>query len=370
MCRSALLVFLLSLALTILASPSIRIERVPDSGIQPRLLNDPDGGVHLLYFQRVKTTTSGTRRRSAGELYYRKMKSDGQWSIAIQVSPTIQHNDAIGKAAFSIDEQKRIHVVWFTSNPLGYWYSRSDQNVSSFDVARNMVVENLIGVEAEASIATFQDRVTISWHAGDMRQESKRQVYSITSTDNGSSFGREIAVSAAALGACACCSLATKYQSNGNYLLAYRSAVDNTGRHMQLLVASDGPDNSQTITVSKWQLNTCPVSSNDMKGKWLVFETEGKIEKYNLSEGGKAMQLSDTDGERQKHPAIAVNDSNYYLISWGEGAGYFTGGKLKLALFDSNNKTHSTPDTGGFRIPYYSVAAVAATGNGNFIVLY
>ena len=120
--------------------------------------------------------------------------------------------------------------------------------------------------------------------------------------------------------------------------------------------------------LSEWKLNTCPVSSNAIKDNWLVFETRGRI--YKTSFSGSPIRVSSHDGERQKHPAIAINSSAQQLVTWGESPGYFNGGALKVAIFDSQNQIIETPDTTGMLIPDYSVAAAAALQGGNFLVLY
>jgi len=344
----------------ILASPTVYIERVPDKGIQPRLVSDPDGGVHLLYFKK----TEG--RKNSGDLFYRKLLLPGKWSTALRVSQTFTHNDAIGKASMAIDADKRLHIVWFVSNPPGYWYSRSTEK--GFEPPRSLVTDNLNGVEAEATIAVRNNLVTINWHAGDLRAESKRQVYSIDSSNGGASFAREIAISDPGLGACACCGVASIYQEDGKLNIAYRSAINDTGRHMQLLSGSVSSANWQTSTLSEWKLNTCPVSSNAIKDNWLVFETRGRI--YKTSFSGSPVRVSSHDGERQKHPAIAINSAAQQLVIWGESPGYFNGGALKVAIFDSQNQIMETPDTAGMLIPDYSVAAATALEGGEFLVLY
>lgn len=348
----------------IFASPTVHIERVPDNGIQPRLIADADGGVHLLYFKKADSD----QRKNSGNLFYRKFLAPGKWTKALRVSQAFNHNDAIGKASMAVDAQKRRHIVWFVSNPPGYWYSRSRDN--SFELPRSLVTDNLDGTEAEASIAVHENLVTINWHAGDLRAESRRQVYSITSNNSGTSFAREIAISDPTLGACACCGLVSSYQENGRLNIAYRSAVNDTGRHMQLLSSSMALPDWQTNTLSEWSLNTCPVSSNAILDHWLVFETRGRIYKTDFSTVGNPVGVNTHDGERQKHPAIAINSATQKLITWSEGDGYFNGGELHIALFDAQDRVMETPEPSGMMIPDYSVAAAIALENDAFLVLY
>jgi hypothetical protein len=358
------LAFLLLVSTQIPASPLVYIERVPDGGIQPRLVSDAEGGVHLLYFKKTGTG----RRDISGNLVYRRLLSPGKWSPATVVSATFVHNDATGRASMAIDEDNRLHIVWFVLNPTGYWYTRSTS--TGFEPPVSLVTENLEGVEAQASIAVHEDLVTINWHAGDLRAESRRQIYSIDSDNGGDSFDREIAISDPALGACACCGLTSSYRPDGKLDIAYRSAINDTGRHMQLLSGSGASASWRTNTLSEWQLNTCPLSTNDMKDPWLVFETRNRIYRTNFSIEASPLRVSNHEGEREKHPAIAVNSSAQQLIAWGEGSGYFEGGALHVAMYDAQNRLMETPDTTGLLIPNFSNAAALALADGNFLLVY
>ncbi|HLB30577.1 MAG TPA: hypothetical protein VJN91_03525, partial [Gammaproteobacteria bacterium] len=103
-------------------APAIRLEPVPDHGIQPLLATDARGTVHLIYFK--KSAPGGTERR--GRLYYRSY-DQGRWSPALRVSSRpFDHQDAIARASFALDSDGRVHVTWLNSDLPALMYSRSD----------------------------------------------------------------------------------------------------------------------------------------------------------------------------------------------------------------------------------------------------
>lgn len=361
--RVALLALMVLFASGIEAAPDLSLERVPDHGIQPRLFTDNMGLMHLVYFKPVDSSGRGP---ALGNLYYRYRVSRGKWSEPEVVSGVFRHGDAVRKASVAAGDAGSIHVVWLRSDEAPeYYYSRRIGN--RFETPRSVVKNNLSGVETEASIAALGNQVSIVWHAGSMLRESSRQVFRVLSVDNGVTFGNEIAISDQRLGACACCGLASSLR-NDELLVAYRSAVNDSGRHMQLLKSNDG---WRTQTVSEWSLTTCPVSSNSLTGDWLVFETRGALFKFDVRKNVPLIQVAPKeDAERQKHPSIAIGDHGEQLITWGQGPGYFDGGMLNFQLQSGDGTLLPTPDTSGMEIPKYSVAAAGYTPKSGFVVLY
>ncbi len=351
----------------VLAGPMVEPGRVPDQGIQPRLIRDHSGRIHLVYFKKIPALEKSRK----GDLYYRQWDPQrGDWQDSIKVSSqSYSHLGPVSKASIAIDEAGRIHVVWFLPSLGAYRYSRSNIGRSRFEDERSPVIAHSDGLEAEASIAIQGARITISWHAGDLSHEYKRAVYTLTSTDYGQTFGTVKLASDPALGACACCSLATRFDGKGHLQIAYRSAIRDEGRHMQLLtMGSAGKDNSLR-TVGEWQLNSCPVSTNVLNGDWLAFEIKGQILMMNVTDGNEATLVSASE-IRQKHPAIAINDNGDRLLVWGEAAGYFAGGSLQMKMYNAQSEVIETADHSSQNIPQFSIAAAVARPDGSFLVLY
>jgi len=342
----------------------IIVEKVPDEGIQPRLFKDDAGTIHLVYFKR---RTQEGRDRS-GDLYYRqRLEESKSWSAPVKISTTsFNHLGPVSKASAVIDNERRVHVVWFIPSD-GYYYSRSNLARTMFEPGRMPANQHTEGLDAEASLATHGSTITITWHAGDLMFEASRAVYAMSSNDHGVTFNNAAQVSDPALGACACCSLATNYDEQGKMQIAYRSAINNDGRHMQVM--SQDHDNKNPRTVGEWVINTCPVSSNQLDGSWLAFENEARLFTVDLASSEKAMPLR-ASTVRQKHPVMATNRRGQRLVVWGEAGGYFAGGKLQTQLYDANNKPVTTPDYSSRIIKEYSVAAAVSGRDDNFLVLY
>ena len=356
---------LASVSLAAIGAPSIHLEQLADQHIQPRLIADNEGNIHLIYFKR----SDHERGRSLGTLQYKKYVSAGTRSKPELVSSIFRHSDAVGKASVAIDNRGGIHVVWLVSEPVGYWYTRRVDG--RWQVPRNIVKGHLRGVETGANISVDHDRVSIVWHAGDMLSESSRQVYQILSADRGTNFGEEHAISDIKLGACACCSLTSTYLTDGSLIVAYRSAINDVGRHMQILNTTT----SHIRNAGDWEINTCPVSSNSISGHWLVFETEGVIQKTHLLQSNSSTNVGTTNvgthtGTRQKHPEIAISDDGYQLVSWGEGPGYFSGGKLKLQLFDDKGIAQQIPYPTDSDIAEFGASAAVFSSKFGFLVVY
>ena len=367
-------------------SPVVSISRVPDDGILPTLLTDNQGGLHLIYYK----TLTDDDDFAEGDIYYRYYNHENQqWSDAIQVSTKpFRQLGPLAKPAFAVDESGRVHVTWLQPDSYTFMYTRSNPQRNSFEQERSVVKISVENVEASASVSAHGDSVTLTWHAGDLMREEERAVYALTSTDNGDSFKAEVQLSDASLGACACCGLTSGYNIKGDLLVAYRSAINRSGRHMQLLTAGNWSGNTEppidinTHLVREWFLEACPVSTNyiadnygqgrDGGQSWLVFESKGEIYQFNLVIDNiepTLVRITDTK-TRQKHPAIAINKSGDRLIVWGEAFGFSKGGSLKVQLFNTSNKPISSIDTGGINIPDHSVAAVAAMNDGSFLVMY
>lgn len=350
-------------ATTITADKKVRVERVPDDGIQPQLMRDDADGIHLVYFK--KHDTQGKKR--TGDLYYRQRnRPSGTWSPAIRVSSTsFNHLGPVSKASASMDSQGRVHVVWFIPGSGGYRYSRSNLARSSFEAERSPVTEFTEGLDAEASIATHDSTVTITWHAGSLMDEASRSVYTLSSTDYGETFGASLQASDPMLGACACCSLASQYNENGLLQIAFRSAINNDGRHMQYL---SGPNN-KARTVGDWTINACPVSSNRLKANWLAFEKQGRLWTVDVSNQEPAHPVRGSK-VRQKHPSLAINSLGQRLLVWGEAPGYFDGGSMQMQLYAKQGGELDTPDHSSKNIGEYNVTATIADADDSFLVLY
>jgi hypothetical protein len=359
----------------------ILIQETPDGGLQPRLVQAADGGIHLLYFPK-RLNRPAVRE---GNLYYREYLIDeNRFGPAIKVSSQAFNLQtvAISRAAMAIGEGGRLHVMWYLAREAEYFYARSNQARSQFEPQQTMVEEFRVGIDAGGDIAAFGSQVAIVWGAGELTREAERTMFARFSHDSGSSFGEELRVSNPDLGACACCSLAAEYLEEDRLVIAYRSAIDGIGRHMQILMlngVSAEPQSGQYQSLQplqQWEATFCPLSTNDIavsdKGEhWIVFETEGRIVEMNLLNPEKIALAGEPFIEtRQKNPALAFNPQGEKLIAWGEAISHSRGGRLNLRLFDAEGKVTDYELEEELQIADFSFPAAAALPNGDFLVLH
>ncbi len=358
----------------------ISLQRVPDEGILPRLLLDENGITHLLYF---KKRFASPRERN-GDLYYRQFDSSTEsWGIPVKVtSEPFNHSGSVGRGGFAVDGDGRIHVVWYTIRPDHYFYSRSNPQRSAFEEQRSMVTDNIVGVDAGADVAAKGNQVAIVWAAGDLQREQERTVFARISLDHGQTFSAELMLGNKSFGACACCTVATEFSPQSALRVAYRSAVEGIGRHMQLLTlspikATAGDSNYSNLhDLQRWELSSCPVTTNDLvlgpeQQEWMIFETESRIVEMNISAGTAPQQVADPLTQtRQKNPAMAFDKEGNRLIVWAEGISFTRGGQLNWQLFDAQGIKVPSIDKPDLTVTDDSFPAVLARPGGGFIILY
>lgn len=378
---NSLAVMLLVVATASAATAQVLIQPTPDSGLQPRLVTDAEGGVHLLYFK--KRLRSPAARE--GNLYYRQYDTEqNRFGTPVKVSSQAfnMQTFSIARSAMAIGGDGRVHVLWYLPRESQFIYSRSNPERSSFESQQSMVTEFVEGIDAGGDITARGSKVAIVWGAGDLSREYERTMFTRISNDNGASFGPELNVSNPDLGACACCSPATDFIDENDLLVAYRSAIDGIGRHMQLLTLNQvangitGASYGPVHELQQWEISACPLSTNDIgsdadAARWLVFETQSRIMQLKLAGENEPTAVGEPFTEtRQKNPAVAFNAENDRLIVWGEAISHARGGRLNLRLFNEAGQEQGDRFSAEITIPNYSFPAAAGLPGGGFIVLY
>jgi hypothetical protein len=363
------------------ARADVIVQRTPGEGLQPRMVQDADGIIHLLYFKKRLNRPAARE----GNLYYRQYDTEQQrFGSPVKVSSQAfaMQTFSIARAAVDVDGEGRIHVMWYMPRESEFNYTRSNPERSQFEPLRSMVSQYAKGIDAGGEVAARGSEVAIIWGAGDLSREYERTMFARFSHDWGATFGDEIMISNPDLGACACCSMAADYMDAQNILVAYRSAIDGIGRHMQLLTVNgvdgeiSGASYGDVHELQQWELSACPLSTNDIgtdpaAEKWLVFETKGRIMQFNLSVAGEPAAVGEPFSEtRQKNPAIAFNQNNNRLIVWGEAISHARGGRLNLKIFDAAGNDTGYELGEEISIDNYSFPAAAGLPNGDFLVLY
>ena len=357
------------------------IQSTPDGGLQPRLSIDDQGNIHLLYFKKRLNTPAARE----GNLYYRHFNvATGSFGLPIKVSSDAfaMQTFSIARASMAVTADGRIHVLWYYPRSSEFIYSRSDPQRTAFEQQRSIVQVNTEGIDAGGDIAAIGSQVAIIWGAGDLSLEHQRTMFARFSHDSGATFGEEASISNPDLGACACCSMAADYIDDNDLLVAYRSAIDGVGRHMQLLTVSDadkeisGASYSSVQELQLWEASYCPLSTNDIvktadDQQWLVFETESRIVQLNLNNQEDIAKLGEPYAEtRQKNPAIAINQEGDRLVVWGEAISHARGGRMNMRIVDKSGLDTGFELAEEIRIKDYSFPATVALPDGNFLVLH
>lgn len=382
--RAPLLAMLLLLC-SVVARGEVFVTSIPDGGLQPRLVTAADGGVHLLYFKKRLSAPSARE----GNLYYREyLREERRFGLPIKVSSTAFNLQtfAIARASMAIDGEGRAHVIWYLPRENRYLYARSDVQRLQFEEQRSLVSAYIEGVDAAADVAAEGNQVAIVWGAGALSAEQERTVYARFSDDGGESFGAEQRVGNKDLGACACCSLAAEFDPQGRLSIAYRSAIDGVGRHMQwLTLHAETPslatanealrgDYSPLQPLQEWEMSSCPLSTNDFaldtNGEpWVAFETAARIIRLKANGTAAAVQEPATQ-TRQKNPSIAVAANGDVLTAWGEAISHSKGGALRAQLEDANGVIIEWELGTEITLPNFSFPAAAAIGGNDFLLLW
>ncbi len=376
---------ILLLLCSVVARAEVFVTSTPDGGLQPRLVTAADGGVHLLYFKKRLSAPSARE----GNLYYREyLREERRFGLPVKVSSTAFNLQtfAIARASMAFDGEGRAHVVWYLPRENRYLYARSDAQRLQFEEQRSLVSEYIEGVDAAADVAAEGNQVAIVWGAGALSAEQERTVYARFSDDGGESFGAEQRVGNNDLGACACCSLAAEFDTQGRLSIAYRSAIDGVGRHMQwLTLHAETPslatanealrgDYSPLQPLQEWEMSSCPLSTNDFaldkNGEpWVAFETAARIIRLKANGTAAAVQEPATQ-TRQKNPSIAVAANGDVLTAWGEAISHSKGGALRAQLEDANGVIIEWELGTEITLPNFSFPAAAAIGGNDFLLLW
>ena len=376
---------------------AVSIQRVPEGGLQPRVALGRDGVVHLVYHL-------GDVR--AGDLYYCR-REPGRKSFSRPVRVNQQPGAAVAAGAIrgaqiALERNDRVHIAWMGSqatagpkpspapaapktgghkhhHPLSpMLYTRMKADGSGFEPERNLVT-HAWGLDGGGTVtADAKGHVYVFWHAEPTLtpgNEAGRSVYLAVSRDDGATFARERDVVPDPAGACGCCGMKSFVDARGHVHALYRTATPRGERNMTLLSAPPGGGRFRALTVNRWPLSRCPMSSAAMIEQasrlWLGTECRGALKLYELKTGhdtlerGRELSL----GEEAKHPAIAVNARGEMLVAWLRGAGFNSGGRLCYQVLDPSKDATGLPELVG-PAPRHSLVAAFVNAEGAFELLY
>ncbi len=202
----------------------VEVGRVMDGGIQPQVVVDGNGVVHLIYFKGDV---------NAGDIFYAQSKDEGAtWSKALRVNSQAGSVIAIGTvrgARLAVGKNGRVHAAWMGSkdaepkavgSATPMLYARLNDAADAFEPQRNLITQK-VGLDGGGAVAAdAEGNVFVAWHAPDVAKgdETSRRVFVARSKDEGKTFAAESAASQEGTGACGCCGMQMMADAGGTLL--------------------------------------------------------------------------------------------------------------------------------------------------------
>lgn len=352
--------------------------RVPNKGIQPQVVVDGKGVLHMIYFQ-------GDPRH--GDIHYvRSDNEGGSFSRPLRVNSAAGSAIAIGNirgAHLAVGKNGRVHIAWVGSGRRGpadegMFYARLDDEGTAFEAQRNVIASAKVP-EGGSVAADDSGDVYVVWHAlvpGTKGGEECRRVWAATSRDDGKTFAPEKAAFGKDTGVCGCCGLHTFADRKGNVYVLFRSAAQRVQRDTYLLLSKNKGASFRGDDLHPWKIEACPMSSfafAEGPAKVLAaWETNGQVYFARIDPAtGKTSEPVAAPGEsrERKHPIIASNKKGQILLAWTEGMGWQRGGSVAWQFFDKDGKPLTENGTAA-GVPVWSLVAVFPRRDGGFTIVY
>ena len=359
----------------------VKVIRVPGGGIQPQVVVDRDGVVHMVFLKGPD---------DASDIYYvRKGPRDSGFSKPIRVNSVPGSAMAVGSvrgAQIAVGRGGRVHVAWLGSNqaaPRGpgnktpMLYARLTDEGSAFESQKN-IMTFAVGLDGGGSVAADNlGHVYVVWHGNPNENgEANRRVWVARSSDDGKTFEREAPVNKEPTGACGCCGLRAFSDDRGTLYILYRGAREQIHRDIYLLTSTDHGKSFKERMVSPWELNACPMSteyiSQSGENGLIAWQTEEQVYFAKVTHGNHDLSreiAAPGEARDRKHPAVAGNSRGEVLLAWTEGTGWKRGGSIAWQVFDSAGKPTDVRGTAS-GLPMWDVVAAYADPRGGFTVIY
>jgi hypothetical protein len=365
------------------SAPRVRCERVPENGVQPQVLVDQAGTIHLVYLRGdPKACDVMNCRRPAGQADFTSpMRVNSKPGSAIAIG-------TVRGAQLALGRNGRVHIVWngseqASSKPSGsapMLYSRLSDAGDTFEPQRDLMTSTTHLDGGGSVAADSQGRVYVVWHGHKKtgpQEEIDRGVFVAFSDDEGKTFTPERQVNPTETGVCGCCGLKAFADNKGELGILYRSA-NLIGNRDSILLLSTNYGASFTATVlGDWHVSTCPMSTHALgqgpAGLLGIWEKQGQIY-FGSPLPGRASSLDPTAAAgntgNRKHPAFALDRTkgSPLVIAWTEGTGWEKGGSLVWECLDAKGAQLASGRADG--VPVWSFAAAFAEPDGSFTVLY
>jgi hypothetical protein len=365
---------------TVNAETKVKLAKTPNEGIQPKVIVDGSGTIHLVYYK---------GDAQSGNIYYSRKNSGDDFTAPIRINSVPDSSVAMGTirgAQFAVDRHNRIHVVWNGSRntkPENHhgppmFYARLKEDGSEFEDQR--IISGDWPVDGGGAVAVdASDRVFIFWHSGEEgAEDANRSIYARISSDQGASFGGETVISPEGTGVCGCCAMQATVDHKENVYVVYRTARNGNQRDINLLMSQDGGEHFSDKILDKWTLEACPMSSMSFceteKNMLVGWETEQQVRFLPVDLGqlktGKIITPTDK-AKSMKHPVFASSPDGDFLLVWAEGTGWKQGGTIAWQKYDSFGKAAEKVNRSITEVPMWSfLAAYYSQSEDTFIILH
>ncbi len=364
---------------SVFAATQVTLLRTPQGGIQPQAVVDEHGAVHLIYLKGDP---------AAADIYYVRQEAGRETTQPLRVNSQAGSAIAIGTirgAQVALGKNGRLQVAWNGSQsaepkpPQGVpmLFARMNDDHSGFEAQRNLMTITT-GLDGGGSVAADPlGNVYVTWHASPMGTsgEENRAVFVARSGDVGKTFSREVPASSQSTGACGCCGMRAFADGQGNLFALYRAAGEKLNRDLMLLTSRDQASRFETVTLHKWKISQCPMSSESLTASGArilaAWETSGQVyfSVINPVTGVFSPPVAAPGSGRRKHPVVVGNHRGETLLAWVEGSGWQKGGALAWQVFDPNGRPTSEKG-GGEGVPVWSLISGYARPDGGFAVVY
>jgi len=365
------------------SAPQVRLERVPEGGVQPQALVDSSGTLHLVYLRGDPKTCD--------VMYCRRLAGHTNFSSVLRVNSKSGSAIAIGTvrgAQIALGRNGRVHVVWNGSDLASskssggspMLYSRLTGNGQAFEPQRDLMTSTTHLDGGGSVAADAEGHVYVVWHGHKttgLQEEIDRGVFVAFSSDDGRTFAPERQANPPETGVCGCCGLKAFADNRGSLAILYRSANLAGNRDSVLLLSTNYGGSFATKVLGQWHVSTCPMSTHELglgpAGLTGMWEKEGQVYLASVVSGQfdsmTSIAATGNTGNR-KHPTFAsgMTKDAPLLIAWTEGTAWEKGGSLGWECLDFRGKQLSFGRMEG--VPVWSFPAAAVEKDGSFVLLY
>lgn len=365
-------ILLTLLFLSVALHAEVKVESLPELGLQPQVVVTAAGVVHLVYL---------LGDPKAYDIRYTTRRTDGGgWAAPVTVNSEPRSAIAAGTirgAQIALGKDSSVQVIW-NGNTGGkkemmmrapLFHARLQPGAKAFTDQQNLMGETT-ALDGGASISgNDPGHVTVVWHAAPTGEtgERARLVYARHSTDDGVTFSAPAPLNIQQPGVCACCSLRAHLSADDTLTVLYRAATSPNARGMHLLTQKAGRVTFEQL--DDWTIAMCPMSSASLmpaaptlRAAW---ENDDQIVTGLLGEPASAAQK--IGPKNAKHPVLAANSTGQTLIASVIGSGWGKAGALHWDIVDASGSVTASDD--GEKLPVSSYAAAYAKPDGSFVIL-